>query len=68
MVRLEVAIDDVLWPKLKLVLIRTDLDGQKTSLVKQWIYDGAYNQFENDIHNHLRPMVEQLINRRLGKK
>lgn len=68
MVRIEVSIDDVQWPKLKMVLVRTDLNGQKHALTKSWIYDGAYNQFENDLHNHLRPIVEQLINRRLDKK
>lgn len=67
MVRLEVAIDDQRWPQLKLVLTRTDLDGQKHVLTNTRQYDGAYNQFENDLHNHLRPMVEQLIKRRLGK-
>lgn len=68
MVRLELAIDDQQWPKLKMVLTRTDVDGQKHALVKIWVYDGAYNQFENDVHNHLRPMVEQLIKRRLDPR
>ena len=65
MTRLEVSIDDQQWPKLKLVVLRMDLNGQKTALTKTVLYDQAYNQFESDLHNQLRPMVEQLINRRM---
>jgi hypothetical protein len=67
MVRLEVSIDDTLWPQLKIVLLRTNLDGTKVSFIRKFQYDGAYSQFENDLHNHLRPMVEQLTSRRLKK-
>lgn len=67
MVKMEVSIDDQKWPKLKMVLTRTNLDGQKSVMAKEWLYDGAYSQFENDLHNHLRPMIEQLVKRRLGK-
>jgi hypothetical protein len=65
MVRLELSIDDAQWPKLKLIALRTDLNGQKTAVTKTILYDQAYNQFESDLHNQLRPMVEQLINRRM---
>jgi hypothetical protein len=65
MVRLEVVIDDQQWPKLKLVALRTDLNGQRTAVTKVILYDQAYNQFEGDLHNQLRPMVDQLINRRM---
>ena len=66
MVRLEVSIDDSLWPKLKFIAFRTDLNGQKTAVTKTILYDQAYNTFEGDLHNQLRPMVEQLINRRMA--
>jgi hypothetical protein len=67
MVKLEVSIDDQKWPKLKMTLTRTDINGQKHVLQNERQYDGAYSQFENDLHNHLRPMIEQLVKRRLGK-
>lgn len=68
MVRMEVVIDDVKWPKLKMVVTRSDLNGSKTGFVREWQYDGAYSQFENDLHNNLRPMVEQLVSRRMNKR
>jgi hypothetical protein len=64
MVRLEVSIDDTLWPNLRLVVNRTNYDGSKQALTRNVQYDQAYSQFENDLHNHLRPMVDQLIKRR----
>lgn len=64
MVKLDVAIDDRLWPKLTIVITRTDLNGRKHVQTRTHIYDSAYTQFENDLHNHLRPMVDQLISRR----
>lgn len=65
MVRIEIAIDDQQWPKLKMVINRTDVDGQRVALTNSRQYDQAYNQFENDVHNHLRPAVDQLIKRRM---
>lgn len=67
MVRMEVAIDDQLWPKLKILITRTGLTGEKSSFSRQFQYDGAYSQFENDLHNHLRPMIDELVKRRLGR-
>jgi hypothetical protein len=68
MVRMEVVIDDTKWPKLKMVITRTSLNGTKTGIVKEWMYDGAYSQFENDLHNNLRPMVSELVDRRMNKR
>ncbi len=66
MVKLEVTIDDRLWPKLSMVAKRVNLDGSPVVLTQSILYDQAYNKFEGDLHNMLRPMVEQLIKRRLG--
>jgi hypothetical protein len=67
MVRMEVTIDDRQWPKLSLLINRTGLSGQRTVHTRQFQYDGAYSQFENDLHNQLRPMIDELVKRRLGK-
>lgn len=67
MEKLEVMIDDRLWPKLQLTAVRTSVTGAKNALSSTWIYDGAYSQFENVLHNQLRPMVESLVKRRLGR-
>lgn len=67
MERLELSIDDTKWPKLKMTITRTDVNGVKTSVVKEFQYDLAYIQFEGEVHNKLRPMVDNLIQRRLRR-
>lgn len=64
MVKLEVTIDDQQWPKLKMVGVRTALDGGKSTSTEIILHDQAYNKFEGELHNLLRPMVSELINRR----
>ena len=67
MVRIEAVIDDRQWPKLSIVITRTNLDGTRAASQRSFLYDGAYSQFENDLHNQLRPAVDQLIQRRMNK-
>lgn len=67
MVKLIITIDDQKWPHLKASFERHNLDGTKTGSMDQAQYDNAYAVFENAVHNHLRPMVAQLNERRLRK-
>lgn len=65
MVKLEVTIDDSKWPKLTIVAVSQLASGPKTTKL-DWLYDTSYSQFENTLHNHLRPMVEEVVKRRLN--
>lgn len=67
MVHLELSIDDTQWPKLKLVIQSSDVNGQKSATTQTVMYDQAYSQFENTVHNFLRPIVDSLTKRRLGR-
>lgn len=64
MVKLTVIIDDQKWPHLTMVCQIENLDGTKTGTTDRSQYDTAYSVFENVLHNRLRPMLDQLINRR----
>lgn len=66
MVKLEIMIDDTNWPHLKMVCTRSGLQGDRAATTDRAQYDTAYTQFENVLHNHLRPMITELNNRRLG--
>jgi hypothetical protein len=68
MVRMEVVIDDTKWPKLRIVIQRSTLNGTKTGFTREHLYDTSYSQFENDLHNNLRPMVEELVARRMNTR
>ena len=62
--RLELTIDDQEWPKLHLAGKRVSTTGTPSAFDHKVQYDLAYNQFENDLHNQLRPAVNEIIERR----
>lgn len=68
MTKLTVVIDDQKWPKVRMVATREGITGQPTSTVSESTYDTAYTVFENVLHNHLRPMVQEVNDRRLGTR
>jgi hypothetical protein len=45
---------------------REGLNGEKTAIVAESMYDTAYTVFENAVHNQLRPMIGEITGRRLG--
>lgn len=68
LVRLTFSIDDDQWPKLHIAGERTDSRGGRVAFGNKQQYDLAYTAFENDLHNQLRPLVAELIERKLGKQ
>ncbi len=66
MVRLTITIDDQKWPKVRMTATREGLNGEKTAIVAESMYDTAYTVFENAVHNQLRPMIGEITGRRLG--
>jgi len=65
--KLEVEILTVNWPKLTIVAKATDDNGISKVLQNKVPYDQAYSQFENDLHNLLRPLVDTTIQKRKGR-
>ena len=65
---LEVTILDDKWPKLRIVCRRQTSTGETSVTTLEQLYDGAYVMFEAALHNHLRPMVDELIQRRKGQR
>jgi len=63
-VRVEFSIDDTVWPQLKLAGTRITTTGDRVAFDNKKSNDLAYVAFENDLHNQLRPAVEELIKRR----
>lgn len=64
MTRITLTIDDSLWPKLHIAGERVGAQGQRTAFDQKVQYDLSYTQFENLVHNQLRPAVQELIDRR----
>lgn len=64
MVRMTITIDDSRWPKLRMILNREMMNQPPIVSIDDRQYDLAYDGFEGIIHNHLRPMVEELIQRK----
>lgn len=64
--RLQLTIDDTQWPKLHISGSREDSQGGKVAFDQKVFFDQAYLQFENLLHNQLRPLVEEIIKRRKG--
>jgi hypothetical protein len=62
--RVSFTIDDTRWPKLHLAGDRVGHTGLRTAFSQDVQYDLAYSQFENLIHNQLRPATQELIDRR----
>ena len=62
--RVEFTIDDTQWPKLSIAGTRVGTQGGKTVFDQRVQYDLAYSQFENLVHNQLRPAVQEIIERR----
>lgn len=68
LVRLSLSIDDQQWPKLHIAGERIDASGGRVAFDHKQQYDLAYGAFENTLHNQLRPLVNELIERKLGHK
>lgn len=64
MAKLEITITDINWPSLTMSGRATDDNGQVRVIANKVKYDQAYTQFENDLHNVLRPLIETTIQRR----
>lgn len=64
--RLTLTIDDNHWPKLHIAGARESTQGEKFAFDQKVLYDQAYLQFENLLHNQLRPLVDEIIRRRRG--
>jgi hypothetical protein len=62
--RITLAIDDQSWPKLHISGERVGATGNRTAFEQKVQYDQAYMQFENLVHNQLRPVVTEIIERR----
>jgi hypothetical protein len=61
---MNITITDDKWPKLTMVVNRETVTGDKFVSTDSYQYDLSYTNFEGILHNHLRPMVEELIKRR----
>jgi len=62
--RVEFTIDDNHWPKLSITGQRVTTRGERAAFDQKMQYDLAYSQFENLLHNQLRPAIQELIERR----
>lgn len=62
--RITLTIDDQTWPKLHIAGDRVGHTGTRTAFEQKVLYDQAYLQFENLMHNQLRPAVQEIIDRR----
>jgi hypothetical protein len=67
-ITISITIFDDKWPNLTLVGRREGNCGVSAAITSNQQYDLAYNKFENDLHNLLRPAVDALITRRKGPK
>ncbi len=67
MTKLTIIIDDTKWPKLRATFIREKENGSVDTSTDERLYDTAYTVFENAAHNHLRPAVGEIIDRRMKK-
>lgn len=61
---LEVTVVDDQWPKLRVVCTRRSTTGEPTITQQAVLYDQAAVQFENQLSNHIRVMVADVIARR----
>lgn len=64
MTRVSFSIDDTQWPRLHIAGERISSTGEHVAFEHKEMFDRAYLQFENLLHNHLRPAVEDVISRR----
>ena len=63
MLRLEVVLHDELWPQLTITVTRESFTSGKSFTQAKQQYDLAYGKAEEMVHNALRPLVQELINR-----
>ena len=66
--RIELTIDDIDFPKLKISGVRTGTTGDRSVFTLKQQYDLAYGAFENLLHNQLRPAVNEIVDRRKGSR
>ena len=65
---LEVTIWDDKWPKLRIVCRRQTTSGEATITQREILYDQSLAMFETHLTNHLRPMVQELIQKRKAQQ
>lgn len=60
---LDVTVLDDQWPKLRIACIRRSTTGEPTMTNQAVLYDQAGVQFETQLSNHIRVMVQDVIAR-----
>ena len=60
---MEITVNDVKWPLITVIIIRQSWERGQLMQQSQIQYDLAYGKAEEMAHNHLRPMLEELIKR-----
>lgn len=61
MAEITITINDNSWPKLQMVVKAIDAFGKPILLETKQTYDLAYGNFENAIHNVLKPVVDSVV-------
>jgi hypothetical protein len=63
MLKMEINIHDELWPQIVLTVTRESYRNGKIVQQEKKTYDLAYGKLEEMLHNHARPMVQELLDR-----
>jgi hypothetical protein len=63
--QMTIEVDDEKWPRIRMIVTRKDESGQVHVTKHEQQFDTAYTAFEPHVHNHLAPLVEDVINRRM---
>lgn len=68
MLKLEITVHDQMWPQLVITISRQSYRGATQVQQEKKQYDLAYVKAEEMVHNHLRPLVEELIQKHFPDK
>ena len=63
MLRMEVIVHDQLWPQLTIIVTRQSYRNGQIVQTEKKSYDLSYVKLEEMLHNHARPLVEEIISR-----
>ena len=63
MLKLEVMIHDEMWPLVVMTVSRESFRTGKVVQQEKKPYDQVYIKLEEMLHNHARPMVQELLDR-----
>lgn len=64
MLKLEIVVHDQQWPQVVITTTRESYGQGRVVTQDKVQYDLAYGKAEGMVHNQLKPMVEEIINRR----